>query len=377
MDLRSHLDAVGFDRLWPLSTSGDGDATAGNGTSGDDDDAAANETNDPAQTDGGSTVHSDPGPPSASGGGLSRRVSRRLGIDHEKATALAIFLLPGMTLFAIFSIGPIAYSAVGSFFSWDAFTIGEFVAFENWVETFRDPLIINWENMREFRFPMGALPQNLLWVVIHVPLSTLLGLGLALLFADLKGRRILRSMIFLGFTTPTIIIGLIMLFIYDPQAGIFNELLRVIGLEAQVRNWTQSPQVAIYALIAGGVWVQTGFSMLLYSSALAAVDPSLIESAKIDGAGRIRRFRDVIWPQVRPVTAVVVIMGIIWVLRMFDIVYAAGGSAGGPNHVYSVLGIEVYRAAFEPPIQYGNAMVVALVELLIVAPLALYIARMR
>ncbi|APW97010.1 ABC transporter permease [Halobiforma lacisalsi AJ5] len=297
-------------------------------------------------------------------------------VDREKLVALAVFLIPGMTLFGIFSVGPIVYSAVGSFFSWDAFSMQSFIGLENWIRTFRDPLIIDWENLRHWRFPMGALAQNLLWVVLHVPISTVLGLAMALLFADLRGRRILRSMVFLGFTVPTIVIGLVLLFIYDPQAGIFNELLRVIGMEHQVRNWTQSPQVAIYALIAGGIWVQTGFNMLLYSSALAAIDPSLIESAKIDGAGPYRRFRDIIWPLVRPVTAVVVIMGIIWVLRVFDIVYAAGGSAGGPNHAYSVLGIEVYRAAFEPPIDYGKAMVVALVQLVIVAPLAAYIARM-
>ncbi|MFC7215804.1 carbohydrate ABC transporter permease [Saliphagus sp. GCM10025334] len=297
-------------------------------------------------------------------------------LDREKAVALLIFLVPGMTLFGIFAVGPILYSVVGSFFSWDVFSMESFVGLDNWIRSFRDPLIVNVENIREFRYPMGALTQNLLWVVVHVPVSTLLGLGLALLFADLRGRRILRSMVFLGFTVPTIIIGLVLMFVYDPQAGIFNELLRVIGQDHLVRNWTQSPQVAIYALIAGGIWVQTGFSMLLYSSALAAVDPSLIESAKVDGAGPWRRFWDIIWPLVKPVTAVVVIMGIIWVLRVFDIVYAAGGSAGGPNHAYSVLGIEVYRAAFEPPVDYGKAMVVALIQLIMVAPLALYIARM-
>ncbi|WP_114576258.1 carbohydrate ABC transporter permease [Saliphagus sp. LR7] len=298
-------------------------------------------------------------------------------IDREKAVVLAMFLVPGLTLFGIFSVGPIAYSAVGSVFSWEGFTIGQFTGLDNWIRTFRDPLFINWRNITEMQFPMGALAQNLLWVVIHVPVSTLLGLGLALLFADLTGRRILRSMVFLGFTVPTIVIGLVLLFVYDPQAGVFNAVLRAVGAEGLVRNWTQAPQLAIFALIAGGIWVQTGFSMLLYSSALSAIDPSLIESAKVDGAGPYRRFRDIIWPLVRPVTAVVVIMGIIWVMRVFDIVYAAGGSAGGPGHVYSVLGIEVYRAAFEAPIDYGKAMVVALVQLLIVAPLALYIARMN
>jgi len=76
------------------------------------------------------------------------------------------------------------------------------------------------------------------------------------------------------------------------------------------------------------------------------------------------------------VTAVVVIMGMIWVLRIFAIVYAAGGPSGGPNHVYSVLGLEVFRAAFSIPVEYAKAMVVALIELMFALPLAAYIARM-
>ena len=312
-------------------------------------------------------------------GGLEADRDWSLGVDvdREKTIAILVFLVPGLTLFGIFTVGPIAYATIGSFFTWDAFTIESFIGLDNRIRSLTDPLIVHWPNMQDLRYPMGALTHNLLWVVIHVPASTLLGLALALLFADLKGRRILRSMVFLGFTVPTIVIGLVLMFIYDPQAGIFNELLRVLGQEGWVRNWTQSPQVAIYALIVGGIWVHTGFSMLLYSSALSAIDPSLLESAKVDGAGPWRRFWDIVWPLVKPVTAVVVIMGIIWVMRVFDIVYAAGGAAGGPNHAYSVLGIEVYRAAFEPPIDYGKAMVVALVQLIIVAPLAAYIARMN
>lgn len=309
---------------------------------------------------------------------LQKTIDGTLGrtVDWGKAKAIVVFLLPGMTLFGIFAVAPMAYSVVGSFFEWDRFDIGAFVGLQQWEATLTDPLIVNWENVLAFTFPMGALPQNLLWMLVHVPLSTVLGLALALLFADLRGRRILRSMVFLAFTTPTVVIGLVLLFVYDPNAGVFNELLRIVGLEGEVRNWLQEPQIAIYALIAGGVWVQTGFSMLLYSSALAGIDPSLLESARVDGAGPLRRFKDIIWPLVKPVTAVVVIMGMIWVLRIFAIVYAAGGPSGGPNHVYSVLGLEVFRAAFSIPIEYGKAMVVALIELLLALPMAAYIAQM-
>ncbi|WP_336035821.1 carbohydrate ABC transporter permease [Halobacterium yunchengense] len=305
---------------------------------------------------------------------LDGRVDR--DVDWEKVMAILVFMAPGLTLFAIFSVGPMLYSAWGSFYAWDGFTVQQFVGLDAWVATFTDDAIVNWSNLASFTYPMGALPQNLIWMVVHVPLSTLLGLGLALLFADLRGRRVLRSMVFLGFTTPTVVIGLVLLFVYDPQAGVFNELLRTVGLEGQVRNWLQQPQIAIYALIAGGVWVQTGFSMLVYSSALAGIDPALLESARIDGAGPFRRFKDVIWPLVKPVTAVVVIMSTIWVIRIFAIVYAAGGPSGGPNGVFSVLGLEVYQAAFSVPIEYGKAMVVALIELVITLPMAWYIARM-
>ncbi|GAB7009630.1 carbohydrate ABC transporter permease [Halorubrum trueperi] len=309
---------------------------------------------------------------------IEHALEDRLGrdVNWEKLKAILVFMVPGLTLFAIFSIGPMVYSAVGSFFAWDGFTMQEFVGLKTWVATLQDDAVINWSNVRSLQYPMGALPQNLIWMLIHVPLSTFLGLGLALLFADLRGRRILRSLVFLSFTTPTVVIGLVLLFVYDPQAGVFNELLRVIGLDGQVRNWLQEPQIAIYALIVGGVWVQTGFSMLLYSSALAGIDPSLLESARVDGAGRMRRFKDIIWPLVKPVTAVVVIMGMIWVLRIFAIVYAAGGPSGGPNGVYSVLGLEVYQSAFSIPIDYGGAMVVALIELFLALPMAWYIARM-
>lgn len=298
------------------------------------------------------------------------------GLDRDKSTALLIFLVPGLSLFVIFTLIPISYATFGSFFEWDRFTIGAFAWLDIWIRTFQDPDIINYRNLLAFRYPMGALPQNIIWMIVHVPASTFIGLGLALLFVDLKGRRILRTLVFVGFTTPTIVIGLVLLFIYDPDAGIFNALLGFLGQEHLIRDWLRSSQLAIYALIAGGIWIQTGFSMLLYSSALSNIDPALIESARVDGAGAYRRFWDIIWPLVKPVTAVVVIMGMIWVLRIFAIVYAAGGPSGGPNGIFTVLGIEVYRAAFVPTVEYGKAMVVALLQLIICIPLAWYIADM-
>lgn len=298
-------------------------------------------------------------------------------MDRDELKFLLALMLPGLILFMIFAVYPIAQSVFGSFFHWEKWNMGGFAGLDIWKKTLGDPLILNVENLFDFEFPMGALPQNLIWMAIHVPASMFLGLGLALLLSDLKGGNTLRSIIFVGFTTPTVVIGLILLFMYDPEAGVINAVLGSIGLQGLVQNWLYNQQTAIFALIAGGIWVQTGFSMILYNSGLAGLDPALIEAAKVDGASAWQRFKDVIWPRLKPVTMVVLIMSMIWVLRLFGIVYAAGGLGGGPDHAFSVLGIEVFRSAFRTPIEYGGAITVALIELLIAIPLAVYIARMR
>lgn len=285
-------------------------------------------------------------------------------------------LLPGLVIFLIFAFYPVVDALIGSLFKWQRFHRVGYIGIQNYITVVNSYRFINIPGLLSFQFPMGALPQNLLWMIIHVPISMFLGLFLALLLQDLKGARIIKSIIFLGMVIPLVVAGILFLFLYDQEAGIVNAFLQVIGLGAFAQDWVSNPQTGLFALILGGVWVQTGFSLILYSSALAAIPQGLLDAASVDGASAWQRFKEVIWPNVKPTTMVVLIMGLVWVLRVFDIVYAVSPT-GGPGGSYTVLGLEVYREAFTVPIHFGLAMTIAVFELAIAVPLAIYIVRMR
>jgi multiple sugar transport system permease protein len=285
-------------------------------------------------------------------------------------------ILPGLAIFLTFAFYPVTDALIGSLFDWYRFSRGQFVGIQNYIQVVNSYEFLNISNLLSFEFPMGAFPQNLIWMVIHVPLSMFLGLGIALLLQDLKGAFLIRSCVFIGMVTPLVVVGILFLFLYDPQAGLANALLRVIGLGGFAQDWLSNPQVAIFALILGGVWVQTGFSLLLYSSALTTVPDELIDAASVDGASPWQRFRHVIWPSLKPTTMTVLMMGLVWVLRVFGIVYSVSPT-GGPGGAFSVLGLEVYRSAFTVPIHFGKAMTIAVFELAIATPAAIYIIRMR
>lgn len=295
----------------------------------------------------------------------------------DKTKLIICLMAPGLSIFVVFAVYPIFHAVFGSFFHWETWNMKGFAGFDIWREVLGDPLVLDMGNLFKLKLPMGALPQNMIWMFVHVPISMALGLGLALLFSDLKGGSIFRTLVFLGFTTPPMVVGMILMFIYDPQAGIFNAFLAFIGLGQFVQNWLTNWQLAIFFLIAGGIWIQAGFSMLVYHSGLAGLDPSLVEAAEVDGASAWERFKDIIWPRLKPVTAVVILMSLVWALRVFAIVYAVGGASGGPNGIYAVLGTEVFRSAFNVPIEFGRAITVAVIELIIALPIAAWSAKMR
>ncbi len=197
---------------------------------------------------------------------------------------------------------------------------------------------------------------------------------LAYLFKGIKGGSIAKSMIFLGMVTPMIVGGILLRFIYDKNAGVVNEALRLIGLGDIVRTWTAYPDTALFSLILGSVWIWTGFSMVVYSAGLETIPREIIEAAKVDGASGFTIFKDIVVPLLKPATIVVVTMSILWVLKVFDIVYVA--TFGGPGGASTVLALEMYLDAFfKIPANYGTASAIASILTLITLVFAAYIVR--
>jgi multiple sugar transport system permease protein len=191
--------------------------------------------------------------------------------------------------------------------------------------------------------PYGAFIHNMIWIALHLPMSVTFGLLLAVLLRDVKGGAVIKSIIFLAMIIPMVVGGVLLRFMYNEDAGVLNGFLRLIGLGEMARSWLRFANTSMLGLILGTVWIWTGFSMIVYSAGLQGIPVELYEAARIDGASRWRTFWRITLPQLRSATIVVVTMTLLWVLKVFDLIFI---EFGGPGGAASVMAFEMYLDAF-------------------------------
>jgi len=249
---------------------------------------------------------------------------------------------------------------------------GEFVGLDNYADVVSRNEFLNTKRLANFLGgpSYGALIHNLLWIVIHLPLCVFFGLLLAVLSREVKGSVIMKSVIFLGIVIPMIVGGVMLRFIVDRDAGILNDILRVIGFGASVRDWTAYPDTALITVILGSVWIWTGFSMIVYSAGLEGIPVELYEAAKIDGASRWKTFWRITVPMLKPATIVIVTMTLLWELKIFDIVFVA--TQGGPGDASKVLAYMMYIDAFQGN-NFGTASAIAVILTIMTFGVAAYL----
>jgi multiple sugar transport system permease protein len=272
---------------------------------------------------------------------LPSRTREQQQVRLRRKIVPLLFLLPASILLAVFVLYPVVSTIYLSFLNQQ----GEFVGLGNYATIFGDSDFWNPQNLAQGKPPpYGALIHNGIWVLVHLPLSLLFGLLLAVLLRDIKGGAIIKSTVFLGVVIPMIVGGVLLRFIYDVRAGIFNAFLTSIGLDYLVRTWTAYPDTILIALILGSVWIWTGFSMIVYSAGLEGIPVELFEAAKIDGTSRWRTFWRITVPMLKPATIVVVTMTLLWELKIFDIVWVV--QQGGPSGGSMVMSVLMYLSAF-------------------------------
>lgn len=250
-----------------------------------------------------------------------------------------IFFLPFLILISIYYVYPVLDTFRLTFYSPE----GEFVGLENYFQVLGDPDTVNLEGFPKTP-PLGSLMHNAKFVAIHLPLSTVLGLLFAVLFREVWGGTILKTLIFVGMVMPLIVGGILIRFMFDKGAGVVPLFFSFLGVENLVKTWTAHPETALLAIILGSVWIWVGFSMTVYSAGLAGIPKDYYEAAKIDGASPLRIFFRITVPLLRPVTAIIVFMTIMWELKMFDLVYVA--TFGGPGGASNVLAFQAWLYAF-------------------------------
>src|SRR2546422_825678 len=162
-----------------------------------------------------------------------------------------------------------------------------------------------------------------------------------------------------------VVTGTLWAWMYDPDAGVINNLLRMIGLGRWAQPWIADPGLATFCLIGAAVWQYTGFAMTLYLAAIRDMPREIFEAARVDGASDVQTFRHVVIPNVGHATMIVVAMLILVTLKVFDLVWVM--TFGGPGISTEVLPFFMFVATFRQQFIGIGAAISVLILILAVA----------
>jgi multiple sugar transport system permease protein len=215
-----------------------------------------------------------------------------------------------------------------------------------------------------------AVKHNLIWLAFLTVVATPFGLLLAFqLDKRIRGTRIYQSIFFLPVVLSFAIIGFIWQLIYSPTQGLINNLFSNPA-HGHVIDWLGNPKLNLWAILVAVGWRHAGYIMILYLAGLKALDPSLREAAAIDGAGEWHAFRTVVFPALRPINIVIVVVTVIEALRAFDIVYIINRGTNGLELLSVLVTDNIIGEASR--IGYGSAIAVILIVISII-PIVVFV----
>jgi len=242
--------------------------------------------------------------------------------------------LPAAIIFAGFYFVPFIANLRYSLTRWDRITEPEFVGFRNFIN-----LLTNDDLFYK------VLGNNLRFTFLVVLFQTLFSLIFAIFLV--KNTRVniaLRTLFFFPTILSSVSVGMIWLFMYDPNFGAINLFFTRLGLEGFALNWLGSESSALYAITFTQVWFHTGQMMVIYIAGLQQIPQELYEAAEMDGASRWQQFRNVTWPMSIPTTIVVMAYTTIQSFRAFDLIFAM--TQGGPNNSSNIFAVLIYQTVF-------------------------------
>ena len=280
--------------------------------------------------------------------GLKKTVSKPL--KSQNRLMIALFLTPALGMFALLCMWPLGLSIVSSFCRWNGFEPMIFIGLGNYIELFNDPKFLN------------ALWNSLKWAFcaafIHVPFGVIVALFLS---RKLPVWRFVRS----SFMLPNVISGsamaLLFRFIYNPDAGILNSLIRIFAGPDFSINWLFDAKYAFASLTQIWLWYAAVITLITLSN-LLSVSPELYEAAKIDGANEFQVDFYINIPLLKNAIGTGVIIAVIAVFKMFDIIYMT--TNGGPGNVTMNLAVMSVNAIVTLN-KYGYANAIGIFLLII------------
>lgn len=268
---------------------------------------------------------------------------------------LMIFLLPALIIYLLFIPAPAITSLLLSFTKWDLVGSIKFIGLDNYKFLVMDDPVF-----------MTAVRNTLIFVVVSILLQLPMAFLLAnILSRQLKGKSAFRNIIFLPVTFSSVAVALMFYFVYQPDAGLLNQFLRLLGIKCEIA-WLGSENTALLSVIATLAWQWTGYHMVIYMAGITSISEDLIEAAKIDGCSEWQVTKHIIFPLLIPVIQVSTVLITTSSLKAFDMIYIM--TFGGPNHASEVLASHMYTKTFaQMKYGYGSTLASILMVLCILS----------
>ncbi|MEV5387861.1 sugar ABC transporter permease [Streptomyces sp. NPDC052721] len=276
-----------------------------------------------------------------------------------------LFLLPALVYLLLFFGYPLVENVVMSFQEYSATTFytgaAPFVGLRNYTDVLSTDVF--WQALLTTAlFTVGSLVGQ------FVP-----GLALALFFQrkfPLGG--LLRSLLLLPWLLPLVVSGTTWRWMLDTDSGVVNQALRDLHLLSSGIPWLTGTSEALVSVILVNIWVGIPFNTAILYGGLKDIPPQLYEAAKLDGAGRLASFRHVTWPLLRPVVGVVLVLGVVYTVKVLDIILVVTG--GGPAGATQTLATRSYELSFQ---QFAFGRGAAMGNVLVLISLAFALVHLR
>ena len=256
---------------------------------------------------------------------------------QRNALIALAFLTPAVIYILIFYGFPIVRNLTMSFqaYTTTTFYTGEapFVALQNYRDVISDPVFSK------------ALLNTFLFTVASIAGQFSIGMALALYFKrKFPFSGLLRSLLLLPWLIPMIVSSTIWRWIFDKDTGVLNQMLGGLGIVDGSPGWLTSTSLALISVIMVNIWIGIPFNTVILFGGLQDIPEELYEAAALDGATGVKQFWSITWPLLRPVINVVLILGVVYTLKVLDIILGLTG--GGPANATQTLATQTYNLSF-------------------------------
>ena len=267
-------------------------------------------------------------------------VSRALdAIARNEVVVAYLFILPSLIGFLVFFALPAVRSLFISFHEWNLLTDAKYVGLDNYTEIFND---------QRFWTSLGTTITYVLW---NIPLQTVLAVFIAVMLDRVQRSSWLRGLFVIPWLLPNVVVGLVFLWVLDPNLGIFNVFLESIGLDSVAFFGRTDTAIQMIAMV--NTWRYVGYTSILVFAGIKLIPRTLYEAASIDGANAWTQFWRITLPLLRPVLVFVIVTSVIGSFQVFDTIAVTTG--GGPAGSTRTILYYIYDQVFERRINMGVA----------------------